>query len=156
MNTQTVKKQTHISLIRDLNLNQMQDVCLLLNWTELSYCQHQFDEYQLFLSRVFYGFPDEMLKQVMYSKIMSGFWNNEWSFRNEIDFIPFAHELLSDALHTDLDGMQITQFGLSSGDEFITEQYLYVHNHRVLMNDDQFMINFNDTLSSIRKEAAKC
>lgn len=112
---------------------QRQILYSVLNWEEQRYCEHQFEEYISFLTRLFVAQPDQMLKQVMYSKRMRDFWNREWNARNELEFLPFALDL-------------------TCGEIFLVDQYQYLHHHRLLIHDDAFMHRYNEVLSRIKEE----
>ncbi|MGB4776125.1 MAG: hypothetical protein WBP45_13180 [Daejeonella sp.] len=124
-----IQSTTHIGRIRKEQASQIEQVCDLLNWTHDEYCDHQYKEYEAFIARMFDGYP-VMMQQVRYSSAFRGFWNNEWAIRNEIDFLPFAKECQMD-------------------EAFIMEEYLYIHSHYRLMNDDDFLSKYNSALKLI-------
>lgn len=153
----TLTKTTHIARIRQADQSQVQQVCRLLAWDEQQYCQYQFYQYTGFLTRMFHEWPDIMLQQVMYSPTMRGFWNNEWAQRTDDEFLPFAKVLTEDAIEVEPGGNMITVPGMELGDAYLMDEYLLIHNIMALVDDDLFMMKYNNVLSLIsRQEVETC
>ena len=151
----TIKKANNISTVRSISDKQLQEVCKYLGWTEEHYCSHQLEEYESFLSRLFFGWPVEMLNEVRYSPIMSGFWKNEWIGRNYRDFLPFAKDSLSSSMWVDSDGSLHLYEPTAADRSHVYDEYLFIHSHRLLLNDDDFMFQYNCVLAMIRRENQK-
>ena len=127
------KTANHITQVRNSDANQIQQVCRLLGWSYEDYCNFQFEKYLEFVDRVFIGFPDIMANQVKYSAVFRGFWNNEASFRNHTEFLPFA------------------KYEETQSPDLISE-FLYIHDPRALVMDDLFITKYNRVIDLIRKE----
>ncbi|RQO78081.1 hypothetical protein DBR40_09025 [Pedobacter sp. KBW01] len=130
------ESKTHIEECREFDLNLIENVCMLLGWSTEQYCEYQLDNYNQFVDRLFYGFPVQMANEVKYSSDFRGFWNNEASFRNQTEFLPFAK----------FEPME---------SPVILSEFLYTHNPLTLMHDDLFMMKYNNVLEKIRK-GKKC
>ncbi|MEZ2337654.1 hypothetical protein AB6735_18555 [Mucilaginibacter sp. RCC_168] len=114
--------KTHIAQVRDENADQLNEVCELLGWTHEQYCEHQFLEYQLFVQELAKEWP-AVCRQIEYSAVFRGFWNNEWAARVELDFLPFAYEIKFDRWA-------------------MTHEYHHINDFMILLNDDAFMLRF--------------
>lgn len=148
----TLTKSSFIAKTRQADHTQMQKVCELLKWDEQQYCNHQFEQYTDFLTRMFMGWPDIMLRQVLYSPTMRGFFNNEWSKRTDVEFFSFAKDLIAPVLEVDESGTLISLEGMPLGDCYLIDEYCCIHSSRGLINNDAFMIKYNDVLKMVRKE----
>ncbi|MES2651295.1 MAG: hypothetical protein V4663_06115 [Bacteroidota bacterium] len=126
-----IKKTTHIGSIRKQNSTQVQQICELLDWSEQAYCEYIFEQYQAFIKRMFYGYPEVVAKQVEYSEIFRGFWNDQVAVRNETEFLPFASPY--------------------AGSPNLLEEWLHIHDHRSLMHNDFFMDKYNYCITIIQQ-----
>ena len=131
MRTLTQPK-THIAQIRQTDKSLTEEVCNIIGWSHEEYCDYQFNNYIEFVDRMFDRWPAEMANQVKYSSVFRGFWNNEVSFRNQTEFLPFAKFEPTDS-------------------PVIISEFLYTHNPISLMHDDLFMMKYNSVLEIIRK-----
>jgi hypothetical protein len=113
-----IKPKTNIAQVREQQKNQMQQVCEWLGWTEQQYCEHQFEQYELFLQEMWGKMP-EALQQFRLSPIFRGFWNNDWAMRTATDFLPYVH--------TDFD------------DHALEDEYIFIHWHSRLVRDPEFI-----------------
>ncbi|MGV3705423.1 MAG: hypothetical protein ACO1NU_08595 [Arcticibacter sp.] len=150
----TLTKTSHIAKVRQQDQIQMQRICEILMWSEVEYCNHQFEEYTNFLTRMFFGFPEAMLKQVMHSKVMRGFWNNEWTYRNQVEFLPFADEMTEDVTEVDPSGELVYMPKTEHGDAGLVGEYMFIHGYRALMQDELFMFRYNNILELVRSRGA--
>jgi len=125
--------KTHIAKVRQSDRSQIEEVCNLIGWSFDRYCEHQFSNYIEFVDRLFAGWPTEMANQVKYSSVFRGFWNNEASYRNQTEFLPFARLEPSDS-------------------PVLLSEFIYTHSPLALMHDDVFMTKYNRVLEIIRKE----
>lgn len=139
---------THIETLKTADANDMQTICQLLNWSVEQYCEHQFLNYLAFLKRRFHGQPIQALNRVMYSKTIRGFFNNEWSKRNHNDYLPFA---LDSNEHSQSNvcskGTLYICWDYTAFQDFLIDEYMYVHNPAMLINDRDFLTRFNNTLN---------
>jgi hypothetical protein len=128
MSTLTVKT-THISKVRYKHENLMNAVCELLDWTPMQYCENQFEQYTLFVNTMCAQWPNRC-KEISYSPVFRGFWNNEWAARNELDFMPFAYDCKFDK-------------------DYLLEEYLFINDHIRLIHDDAFYCRFEQIIKMI-------
>ncbi|MEO7212625.1 hypothetical protein [Mucilaginibacter sp.] len=123
MNTKVFKiRRTHIAEVRETNTSQMGEVCDLLGWTIDQYTDYQFYQYQMFVWELCKGWP-MVRKEIEYSPVFRGFWNNEWSHRNQHEFLPFAYDIKYDKWQ-------------------MLEEYRLLNDHEALLNDDAFLIRY--------------
>ncbi|MBD1394292.1 hypothetical protein [Mucilaginibacter glaciei] len=122
-------KRTHIALVRAENNSQLSEVCELLEWTEEHYCKHQFYQYQMFVKSLCEGWPAVRF-EIEYSPLFRGFFNNEWSSRNDTDFLPFSYDCKFDV-------------------PYMLEEYLFIHSYKRLLNDELFMMRFEHVRAMI-------
>ncbi|EEI90224.1 hypothetical protein HMPREF0765_4175 [Sphingobacterium spiritivorum ATCC 33300] len=145
-------KISHLELLKQQTAQQLKEVCTYLNWTEEQYCEHQLAEYEAFLARMFYGWPEKMLNEVRFSPIMSGFWKNEWFQRNRSEFLALAKEDLTSTMSVNSDG----KLECYEPNEFtykqVYDEYIWIHSHRNLINQDYFMADYNRVLKLIRQQ----
>lgn len=106
---------------------EMRAVQDYLGMTSEAYCWHQFREYCAFVEGLTEGW-DKVRKQLLYSPVFRGFWNNEWARRNREDFLPFAA------------GNEL---------ELNLAEYDYIHSHERLMHDEDFMDRYANILRII-------
>ena len=142
----------HLQKIKNANNTDMQQICELIGWGQEQYCRHQFFVYDSVLSRRFFGQPACLLNQAMYSDLMSGFFNNEWSKRNQTEFLPFAqeHSHFSQSYVCPKKGLRL-EWDCQSVKAFLADEYLYCHNPYLLANDEIFLSRLNYTLNLIFK-----
>lgn len=145
-----IKQNSAAANTRALAHEQQALICRYLGWTEVQYCNHQLKEYEDFLKRMFFGFPEIMLNEVRYSSQMAGYWKNEWVIRN-IDFLEIAREALKPSMWVD----PLGNLGFHEPTEFnksvVYDEYLYTHSAKILTNDESFMIGYNRVLKLIIK-----
>lgn len=132
MNLIATKKQTHIGKVRGRMEKQIHEVNTLLDWSHEQYCNHQFEQYCLFVEKLSHNYPS-VRTQLLYSAHFRGMWNNEWLIRNDYNFIPFAEDCAFDI-------------------PAITEEYLWLHSHVRLLQDEAFMVRYSNVLRLICKE----
>lgn len=145
------KKQSHISTIIDTNQTQLQEVCSIIDWTAQQYCNYQFDQYTEFLKSLFFGYPEELYKDALYSPVMRGFWNNEASKRNELEFLPFGREEVKPLLELldDFEGVFYLPAS-TCGAAHIIDEFMFIHSAKRLINDEVFMAGYARTLQLIK------
>ena len=125
------KTLTHIAQIRLESLTQSEQVMELLGWNWDQFTEHQFEQYCLFVDKVCKGWP-RVREELLYSEVFRGFWINQWNIRNEWDWLPMAIDCRDNhALYFD--------------------EYLYIHNHMRLMDDQAFSLAYNHLLEVMRK-----
>ena len=144
-----LKTNTHVAQVISDNLNQMQTVCELLNWTEQQYCNFQFEQYEAFIDMMFYGYPEIFANSVKHSPSFRGFWNCQVAERNRLDFIDFAKAETEELHEVNMDGELIPYKALPFGDAYIVDEFMFIHNPKRLMHDEEFMIQYNHTLKLI-------
>ncbi|RYF25166.1 MAG: hypothetical protein EOO42_04355 [Flavobacteriales bacterium] len=146
----TLTKTSSIAKIKQFDLTQKQQVCELLQWSEQMYFDFMFQQYNDFLNRLFFGYPQQMLNEVAQSPVFRGFWNNEVSFRNESEFLPFAQFETQDYYEVNEAGKLIITPAVPLGDCFLVDEFMIIHNPKTLMSNDAFMHRFNKTLSLLK------
>jgi hypothetical protein len=144
----TLSHTSHIATIRQANQTQMQQVCQLLGWTLNQYCQHQYYTYEKLIERICYGYP-AIAQQMRYSPVFRGFFNQEWALRTQTEFLPFAHDLVQDILQVNHHGQLETILGTPYGDAYLHDEYAYIHNPMLLVNNHAFMHKYNNLLHLI-------
>lgn len=154
MKTLTINRPKRISLIeqtRILNSSQINEICDILEWTEIQYCEHQFEQYEQFLKRVLHGSDERFLSKVRHAPLMRGLWNNEWIQRNE-DFIIIARYQLFSGMEVDPSGEVIT---VPPPDQAtfakIYDDYHTLHNGNLLAVNHEFIVRFEQVLDLIFK-----
>lgn len=125
----TTRPQTHIQTQRLTAASEAEQVQSLLSWTHEDYCTIQFKEYCAFVESISEGYP-QVQKEILYSPVFRGFWNNEWNRRDRQEFLEHAIDsgLTRDVLET---------------------EYFFIHCHEVLLEDDAFMIRYSHILKLI-------
>lgn len=143
---------THIEKVKQADANDLEIICSILGWTKEQYCEHQFYNYTAFLKRVMHGKPVQALNTVMYSDVMRGFFNNEWSKRNQNEFLPFASDYFthSQSYVCPNEGLVLV-WDYTPFTDFLIDEYMYTHCPYLLINDKGFMIRFNNTINLIFK-----
>jgi hypothetical protein len=126
------KQSTHIGKVRESDLTTTEQVQKVLEWTHEQYCNHQYEEYESFLARENIEHP-VICQELRYSEIFRGFWINEWTLRNQQEFLPFALDCEMDVA-------------------YITDEYLFINNHKRLINDHFFMDKYEYMLNLILKQ----
>lgn len=145
----TSTKTANIDQVRKANQSQLERVCEILGWDMDQYANYQFEQYTAFMTRSFLGFP-VMLKEVLYSPLMRGMWNNEAAKRNELEFLPFAEQEIVDTSWVNGRGIFCFIPALDYGDRYLVDQFYSIHDSQSLKNNDSFMYQFNNTLKLIR------
>lgn len=125
----TLQHTTHITRTRQERATLIERICELLNWSHDQYCWHQYEQYELFLSQICAGYP-VIYYQLRYSSVFRGFFNITWDVRTKQEFLPFAKDF-------------------EPGDAYLVDEYLLIHNYRRLLNDDEFMMEYNHILRLI-------
>jgi len=152
MKTLSKPKKTMVQKAKEQSHRVRSIVCQYLGWSEDRYNNHQLEQYEAFLGNLFYGFPQEMLNEVRYSALMAGFWKNEWTMRNERDFIPISQDELESSMWIDANG-EIGEYQPNNfNKKQVHDEYLYINGAMTLINDDYFMAGYNEVLKLIRKE----
>lgn len=148
----TLTAKTHIARQRQADRFAMLEICKTLHWTERHYCNHQFEVYLKFLERRFFGRPIGMLKKVTYSSLMRGFFNNEWAYRDQTGFLPFAEDACrySQSSVCEVGGLFLCT-DYSAFDDFLVQEYIYEHSHYCLMDNKAFMNRFDNVLKMVLK-----
>lgn len=146
----TLTKTTHIAQIRQQNQTQIEQVCQLINWTEEQYCNYHFEQYCDFVKRMFWGYPKELYHTVLYSPVMRGLWNNQAQRRNDLEFLPFAISETEPMLdfNDNMDGIYCLP-ACNPGAAHIVDEFMFIHAAARLVNDDEFMHQYNQILKLI-------
>ena len=144
----TLTAKTHIATIRQQNETQIQKVCYLLGWSEMQYCNYQFETYTRFLTRMFHGWPEHFLNAALYSPVMRGYWNNQASDRNN-EFLLWGNELHESQSELTPEGSILTIPGVASGDPYYLEEFLFTHSVERLCNDKPFMDGYCQVIKMI-------
>lgn len=128
----------------------MQIIGQLLNMTTQEYCEHQFEQYTLFLTRMFFDLPIENFENAIQSVLMRRFWNQEWFFRNTTDYLPFIQEvtrLSQSEVSVEGNLFLCTDYAAFYG--FLKDEYQFTHHYQTLMNNKDFMKRYQYTLHQI-------
>jgi len=120
--------------------NQIQRICQLLTWTPEAYCLHQYTEYELCIARICQRLPGAA-RLLRYSTPFRIFYNNEWAWRNENEFIPFANSLTEDLLDIDEEGVSIYK-GMEYGTPLLIEEYCSTHAAQQLFYNEEFTTKY--------------
>ena len=123
------KITTHIAKIRKQQSTQLEEVCSLLKWSEEQYCWHQYEQYERFI-HVNCGTMIYLRRELRYSNLFRGFWNNAWAKRNEVEFLPFAYECKYDS-------------------DYLLEEYLHINSYERLLHNTEFMNEYDQILKLI-------
>lgn len=147
--TPSAKRVSLIEQTRVLNISQMGEVCAMFGWDEQRYCEHQFEQYELFLKRVLHGSQLQFFDKIRFSELMRGFWNNEWMQRNE-EFIPVARYILFSGWEVDSDGnVDIVPPPDEAAEAGLYDNYCRLHNGKLLATDHGFISRFEHVLELI-------
>lgn len=142
------KKETHIGRHRRQQGSMAERACMALGWTMERYCRHQFSEYLKFTSELYKDYP-VIREQVATSAVFRGYWNHQWSKRTQWWFLPYAEEYMDDLYEVNDLGELVVWLGKGAGHADFVDEYLMVHDHRHLMDDDRFMDGLNGILRLI-------
>jgi len=154
----TIATATHIGAVRQTNQSQVQQVCIIINWSEEQYCNYLFEQYVAFVELLFERYPI-MQKQVLYNPVMRGFWNNEVNKRNKNEFLNFAVDLTTrkfELIKAQIKSHEIILAGVECtepmpfGAPYLIDEFMLTHNYLRLRNDEEFMHHYNRTLKLIR------
>jgi len=102
------------------------------DFIEFSYeefCNHQFENYENFVSLDFNQYPG-LAKTIRYSAAFRKFWNVEWLYRNQTEFLPFAEDC-------------------SLSVKELRHEYFFMHSPERLLNQPAFLNRYEDILKSI-------
>ena len=122
----TTSPKTHIGSIRFQSATEAEQVQHILGWSHGEWCEFQFAEYCAFVEAISYGYP-AVKTDLLYSPVFRGFWNNEWTQRDRIEFLDFAPE-------SDLPA------------EVLETEYRFIHSHERLLEEDLFMVKYSHLL----------
>jgi len=100
-----------------------------IEYSHEEFCNHQFENYEAFVSQDFQQYPG-LIKKVKYSSMFRKFWNAEWLYRNKTEFLPFAETC-----------------SLSVKD--LRGEYLFMHSTERLLNQPDFISRYEDLLKEI-------
>lgn len=146
-----VKQKSAFQLAKELADRNMDQVCEYIGITKEIYCSHQLQQYELFLTTMFHGYPVEMLNEVRYSPLMSGYWKNEWNFRNSNDFLPLAKDELESFMWITKEGLLESYEPNEYHFKQMCDEYMWINSAKKLINCDQFMKGYNAVLKLIRE-----
>jgi hypothetical protein len=121
-------KTPHIQQQRNLIQTDQELAQTLLQWSHEEYCIHQFGEYCAFVEALTEGWA-AVRQDILYSPVFRGFWNAQWAIRNREDFLEFA---------TDCPDYH-----------YLKTEYLFVHSHERLLEDEEFMTRYSHMLKLI-------
>ena len=130
---------------------QVAEVCGYLGWTEDQYYQHQFEQYEEFLKRQLYGYPESFYNRIRYSPLMRGLWNNEWFNRTTGKFLIMARFHLFKGMEVDEDGGLLIIEPVEGAEQHVYDEYMFIHSGKLLVNDLDFMSRYHHVLTLIRK-----
>lgn len=142
------KHKTHIAQVRQVNATQIDRVCELLDWTKMQYCQHQYNEYEKFITRLCEDLP-KATNPIRYSSIFRGFWCNEWMLRTELEFMPYADGVTEDIFEVDQSGKLIIDKGIEYGDSQLAYEYYQIHNAKGLFYNEGFAVKVGYIIDQI-------
>ena len=145
------KKITQVDRAIQANRRQMIEVCGYLDWSEDQYYQHQYEQYEEFLKRMLHGFPESVCNKIRYSPLMRGLWNNEWFNRTSGRFLIMASHLLFEGMEVYEDGELYIIEPIEGAKEHVYDEYMFIHNGKLLVNDVDFLIRYSHVLELIRK-----
>lgn len=157
MKTITAKKPANLQTaliehMRILNETVISDICEIIGWTELEYCEHQYETYEAFAFYAFRRNNQQWSNKVRYSPIFRGLWNNEWLFRNE-KFISKARYDLFTGMEVDESGEIVT---VPPPDHDVYQKLIYeyktMHSAWKLRNNPLFMQKFYHALDLISRK----
>ncbi len=128
MATLTLKtKSSHIATVRKASQSVNERIQTALGWSHAKYCNHQFQQYLLFVDRFCSDTP-KMRNNIRYSSVFRGFWCNEWVKRNELHFLPSV---------------------TTENDESLVPEYLYINSYFYLLKSPEFMYKYDSLLQLI-------
>ncbi|WP_286803409.1 MULTISPECIES: hypothetical protein [Sphingobacterium] len=149
------KKKKMPSLVeqtRVLCQEQIQEICRLMKWTEQEYCDHQFEQYEIFLKRALFGAHINVFNKVRFSPLMRGLWINEWMRRNEDIFLPMARYNMFEGMEVNEKGILGTVVPDEESRIYTSEEYYTLHNGKRLYADADMMVKFGHVLNLIYKQ----
>ncbi|WP_286755471.1 hypothetical protein [Roseivirga sp. UBA838] len=123
--------KTHIAKVRAAMQTTREQVQQLLGWDQQAYCDFQFQQYCAFVEKITDGWP-QVRNDLMYSPVFRGFWNYEWNIRDQRDWLSFASDC--------------EDYG------YKLSEYLFLNDHLRLLQDEDFMRAYNQTLEVIMYE----
>lgn len=155
MKTETItkrKEMSHVEYAQRMAGLQAGIICEMFDWTLEQYFEHQLDEYEAFLKRVYFGRPVDQLNAVRYSPLFAGFWKMEWMNRNKSLILPFAEDILQDQTVIDEHGALKLMPPDQAAIDNVYDEYAFVHSHRTLVNCESFMAKYSYVLSLVIRD----
>ncbi|MDO9554561.1 hypothetical protein [Rhodonellum sp.] len=125
---QATKQNSHIGTIRRIHTHDMARVMHCLKWTQQEYCDFQFFQYCAFVDTLTEGWA-KVREEILYSPVFRGFWNSEWAKRDAEEFLEFAMDI--------------------QDRDYVTSEYLFIHDHKRLLDEDEFMNRYSHLLKLI-------
>ncbi|MFD2874074.1 hypothetical protein ACFS5N_16445 [Mucilaginibacter ximonensis] len=122
---------THIGKVRDRQAEELGEICALLGYTPEHYCWDQYRQYESFVAMACEN-KYELMRPILTSPLYRGFWNNEWSARNQQKFLPAAYECKFDVPE-------------------MRAEYRYIHDAKQLYTDENFYNRFENVVRMICK-----
>lgn len=145
------KKITQPEKVMESVKRQVAEVCRHLDWTEEEYYSHQFEQYEEFLRRILHGYPEAAFNKIRYSPLTRGVWNNEWFNRTTSKFLIMARFQLFEGMEVDEDGQLLIIEPADGAREHVQDEYLFIHNGKLLVNNIEFLERFYHVLELINK-----
>lgn len=145
------KKITQPEKVMQSVKRQVYEVCRHLNWTEEEYYSHQFEQYEEFLKRILHGYPEAAFNKIRYSPLTRGLWNNEWFNRTTGKFLIMARFQLFEGMEVDEDGQLLIIEPADGAREHVQDEYLFIHNGKLLVNNVDFLERFYHVLELINR-----
>jgi len=146
------KKINQSAKVVAMSERQVSEICLMLEWTEEQYYQHQYAQYEIFLARALFSARTEIYNQIRYSPLMRGLWNNEWLHRNSSDFLPYGREFHFAGVMEHEDGDLALYLPLENTLSSLVDEYEFIHHGKRLYSDEEFMIKFYHVLELINHD----
>ncbi|WP_392471267.1 hypothetical protein ACF3OC_07865 [Sphingobacterium cellulitidis] len=145
------KKITQAQKVIDKVKRQVAEVCQHLEWTEEQYYLHQFEQYEEFLKRQLHGYPEKFYNRIRYSPLMRGMWNNEWFNRTNGKFLNMARFHLFEGMEVNENGELLIVEPFEGAREHVNDEYMFIHNGKLLVNNLDFMTRYYHVLELIQK-----
>jgi hypothetical protein len=123
---------THIGKVRANQADELMAVCELLEVTPEYYCWDQYRQYEDFVALACRN-NEHLALPILTSPLYRGFWNNEWSDRNQKLFLPSAYDC---------------KFDISE----MRAEYRYIHDSNRLYYCESFYSRFENILTMIFNE----
>lgn len=146
----TLTKKTHIAKVRQQNQEGMAQVCQLLGWSKQQYCDYLFEQYCQFIDSTYPGFPDILTRRVLYSPLFRGLFNNNSAKLDQSEFLPFAIDVTTPLWVVTNDGELMEIETIPIGSDYLADEWMHIHSHKRLMDDQPFIDQFNHVLTLLR------